>query len=199
MSPIILDTHVAVWSATNDRKLGRKARRLIEKAIVAERAWISAVSFWEITLLVLRDDIEIDGTMEEWRRRALAGGLRELPLTGDAAIRGAQALPYHHDPSDRQIVGACLVMGAMLVTSDSALLDWAGAMARVDASRRRALLGLPLSGGKALLRRHRAPCVGHHAPPIQSHRATNQQYATGRRQAVGRSGVSDRRRGQVSW
>lgn len=133
MNPVLLDTHVVIWGATGDRKLGRRARQLIGKAIDLRCAWISAISFWEVALLILRDDLEVDGTPADWRRMVLGKGLQELPLTGEAAIRGALALPYHGDPGDRMIVGASLSMGATLVTGDAELLDWSGKLPRHNA------------------------------------------------------------------
>ena len=42
VSLILLDTHVLLWAATDDRRLGRKARARIEKARALGEALVSA-------------------------------------------------------------------------------------------------------------------------------------------------------------
>ena len=49
---ILLDTHAAIWFATNRDELGPQSRKLVSAALVDEQLSISAVSFWEIALLI---------------------------------------------------------------------------------------------------------------------------------------------------
>ncbi len=135
MKPLLLDTHVLVWGMTDSPSMGGKTRRLIDDALRRRAAWVSAISFWEVALLVFRDQLEIDGTLAQWRAGVLATGIQEWVLTGEAAIRGAEVLPYHGDPSDRLIVGTAIMADATLVTGDGVLLGWNGRLARQDARR----------------------------------------------------------------
>ncbi|WP_293367538.1 type II toxin-antitoxin system VapC family toxin [Nevskia sp.] len=135
MKPLLLDTHVLVWGMTDSPSMGGKTRRLIDEALRRRAAWVSAISFWEVALLVFRDQLEIDGTLGQWRAGVLATGIQEWVLTGEAAIRGAEVLPYHGDPSDRLIVGTAIMADATLVTGDGVLLGWNGRLARQDARR----------------------------------------------------------------
>lgn len=48
---ILLDTHALVWPDTDIKKLGRKSRALIERGSSQGGVAISALSFWEATLL----------------------------------------------------------------------------------------------------------------------------------------------------
>jgi PIN domain nuclease of toxin-antitoxin system len=45
---ILLDTHALVWLATQDRKLGRKTRALINRFWETNQVAVSAISFWEV-------------------------------------------------------------------------------------------------------------------------------------------------------
>jgi PIN domain nuclease of toxin-antitoxin system len=64
----------------------------------------------------------------------LAGGIRELPLTGDAAIAAA-GFGLHGDPADRLIAATAWIADATLVTADERLLEWQHPLRRHDARR----------------------------------------------------------------
>ena len=49
---ILLDTHVFVWLAEDSAKLGPKARRRIAREGERRRLHVSAVTFWELEMLV---------------------------------------------------------------------------------------------------------------------------------------------------
>jgi PIN domain nuclease of toxin-antitoxin system len=83
---ILLDTHVAVWSVKNEASLGKRARNLMASALEAGELAISAISFWEIALLISKNRLRNAGDAREQRLRMKGTGLRELPLTGDIAI-----------------------------------------------------------------------------------------------------------------
>ena len=42
---LLLDTHAALWWQSDDRRLGREARRAIA---VADIVWVSAAAGWEV-------------------------------------------------------------------------------------------------------------------------------------------------------
>ncbi|WP_420468274.1 hypothetical protein [Panacagrimonas sp.] len=56
---ILLDTHARVWADTDIKKLGRKSRALIERGSSQGGVAISALSFWEATLLHERGRIAL--------------------------------------------------------------------------------------------------------------------------------------------
>ena len=49
---ILLDTHVLLWFRSGDRRLGRRARRTVERALPQRRGAVSAISFWEVAMRV---------------------------------------------------------------------------------------------------------------------------------------------------
>ena len=49
---LLLDTHVLIWAAEDDRRLGEAARAAIEEARRVDRVGVSAITPWEIALLV---------------------------------------------------------------------------------------------------------------------------------------------------
>ena len=130
---IVLDTHVLAWVAGEERKLGRKARALIDRSWTRGEVAVCAMSFWEAALLESRGRLELPARAGEWRGELLAAGLVELAVDGDAGIRAVGLGGLPNDPIDRLIVATALRHGAALMTADERLLRWEYAMARYDA------------------------------------------------------------------
>ena len=130
---IVLDTHVLVWAASDDRKLGRKARALIDRFWAMGKVAVPAIAFWEVGLLQARRRLSLPSPVREWRDALLAAGAIELPLDGTVAVRALDLAGLHDDPADRFIVATALVHEAALMTADERLLDWRHAMERHDA------------------------------------------------------------------
>lgn len=130
---IVLDTHVLVWAASDDRKLGRKARALIDQLWTIGKVAVPAIAFWEVGLLQERRRLSLPSPVRAWRDAVLAAGAIELPLDGTVAVRALDLARLHDDPADRFIVATALVHDAALMTADERLLDWRHAMERHDA------------------------------------------------------------------
>lgn len=130
---IVLDTHALVWAVTDDRKLGRKARVIINRQWPAGEIATPAIAFWELGLLQVQRRVRLPMAVREWRLALLAAGLLELPLDGETAIRATELSGLHGDPADRFMIAAAVVEGATLMTADERLLGWNHALDRVDA------------------------------------------------------------------
>ena len=130
---IVLDTHVLIWEAGGVRKLGRKARALIDRHWEAGKVGVSALSFWEAGMLQARRRLSLPVPARQWRDELLAAGLTELPLDGAIAVRALELSGLPDDPADRFIVATALEHGAALVTADERLLDWRHPLERHDA------------------------------------------------------------------
>ena len=63
---MILDTHTLLWVDHNDPKLAAMARLQIEVAWRAGLLAVSAISFWEATMLAERDRISLPTSPERW-------------------------------------------------------------------------------------------------------------------------------------
>ena len=129
---ILPDTPVFIWLWTGDVRLGTGARRMIDDALRDQELAVSAMTFWEVSML--RDKGRLDFTEDVglWRRELLGQGLAEIPVDGGIGIR-ANALPgFHADPADRIIVSAALA-GRRLLTADAGILRWRSNLNRLDA------------------------------------------------------------------
>jgi len=124
---LLLDTHVLVWLMFGDQKLGRQAREAIQFACRENRALVSAITPWEIGVLVSKKRIDLFRDVLDWARSALAlPGVSLTPLEPEIAVASTR-LPFemHADPADRILVATARHLGATLVTADGALLDLA--------------------------------------------------------------------------
>ena len=130
---IVLDTHVLAWADSDERKLGRKAKALINRLWGAGGVAVCAMTFWEIALLQSRGRIRLPVGVSEWRERLLAAGLLELPVDGATAVKSVELGGLPDDPADRLIIAAALAQGAALMTADERLLGWGHALERHDA------------------------------------------------------------------
>lgn len=130
---ILLDTHAALWLISDNDSLGRQSRRIAQRAAADNQLSISAVSFWEIALLIAKRRLRPPAAALEMRRQILSEGATELPLTGEIAVQAAELDGLHGDPADRFIAATAIVHGATLVTADRRLLKWRHTLRRHDA------------------------------------------------------------------
>lgn len=121
---IILDTHTWIWFVSARAKLSSAASDACESA---KRLLVSAISVWEVAMLVSKERIGFDRDVEIWTREALSIPKISLePLTPSIAVRSTR-LPgnFHGDPADRIIAATALEHGVPLVTKDSLLQRYA--------------------------------------------------------------------------
>jgi PIN domain nuclease of toxin-antitoxin system len=119
---IVLDTHVLVWLALDDSKLGRRTAALIDRALHEDAVGVCSFSFWEVGMLVAKRRLRV--APNTLRSRALSSGMIELALDGVVAIESTRLRGFHGDPADRIIVATALANQAALATADERILRW---------------------------------------------------------------------------
>jgi PIN domain nuclease of toxin-antitoxin system len=129
---ILLDTHAAIWFTT-DSGLGKRSQAIADDALAEDRLAISAVSFWEISMLVAKRRLRSLDSAVKLREQMLDSGINELPVTGDVAIVAGDLQGLHGDPADRFIAATALAYDATLMTADANLLKWRTKLRRQDA------------------------------------------------------------------
>ncbi len=129
MSLVLLDTHAWVWLMNGSPRLGRKARKAIEKSAEEQAVLVSAISPWEVAMLVGKQRLVLDRDVGEWVAAGLSPpGIRLESLTPEIAVASTR-MPgqMHGDPADRIIAATTRHCHAALVTDDAALLEYARA------------------------------------------------------------------------
>ena len=130
---ILLDTHTLVWYRSADVRLGEGARHALDIALLAREAFVSAISFWEMGMLIQKGRYVLSEELADWRMDLLNRGLIEIEVDGVIGLT-AGLLPHQHgDPADRLIVATAICSGAMLLTADRSILEWDGPFDRQDA------------------------------------------------------------------
>ncbi len=129
-SRLILDTHAWIWSAEGTpERLGPRALTTVEQAARDGTLAVSAISVWELAMLVKRGRLRLASAVGSWIEASLRPpGVRIIPVGTPIALDSVQ-LPdfdHHRDPADRLIVATARRHG-MLLTCDQPLLDWAAA------------------------------------------------------------------------
>ena len=137
MNAVLLDTHVLVWLLEEDQRLGHEARRLADAAVKDDTLLVSAMTFWEVAMLALRQRLALAQPVASWRRKVLELGIVEMPMTGDIGILATELEGFPADPAGRIIAATALAHGATLVTADTSILAWKGQLGCHDARRRR--------------------------------------------------------------
>ena len=124
----MLDTHVWIWAATDDRKrLGARTRRLLAREAAVDRVYVSSASAFEIAALHTAGRLMLNQPVERWIRESIhRAGLRVLDLRVDAAVdAGAIPATAVGDPLDRSLVALARESNLSLVTADRRILDFA--------------------------------------------------------------------------
>ena len=120
---VVVDTHALVWQLNADANIGKRARAQLERALTRDELCVSAVTFWEIVLLVSRDRLRLDTTVTHFRWRVLEMGIRELAVGGEVALQAAALAPVLVDPVECFVAATALVHGATLMTADTRVLE----------------------------------------------------------------------------
>jgi len=127
-SPLLLvDTHTLIWMVEEATQLGARTAEALNRAGWENRIAISAITPWEIGLLVSKGRLKLGADVMEWIRAALSKpGVRLAPLEPEIAVASTR-LPFemHADSADRILVATARHLGATLVTADGALLEMA--------------------------------------------------------------------------
>jgi len=123
---ILLDTCAVIWLAQGD-KLADSAIAFLAGATKDDvPSYISAITAWEVGLLVSRQRLHLGTTPERWFARMFDAPNVHLAEALPDRLVAASFLPGKppRDPADRIIAATARDLGATLVTRDRALLDY---------------------------------------------------------------------------
>jgi PIN domain nuclease of toxin-antitoxin system len=133
---ILLDTQALLW-LTEDERLGVEARKLIDAE--TGNLHLSAISFWEIAMLIDKRRIALAMPLDSWMQRLFETGGFTMVAVNPAIAADAGSLPgkIHGDPCDRIIIATARSLGCPVLTADGLIIDYAaqGHVQAIDATR----------------------------------------------------------------
>ena len=124
MNRILLDTHIFIWYATNDPRLRREPRALIDD--LHSEVFLSIVTCWEISIKLGLGKLKLEmplGDLFAFERQAI--NLLEITLDDiNAYARLDFPVQEHRDPFDRLLAVQARERGLKFVTADLVFLRY---------------------------------------------------------------------------
>lgn len=121
----LLNTHVLLWSLLESDKINNKITEIIQDR--NNNIFVSALSFWEISLKYSLGKIELfDTTPEQFPKMATKLKfnileLRAIEASNHHSIKGK----WHKDPFDRMLIIQALENDLTLITKDEQIPKYA--------------------------------------------------------------------------
>lgn len=115
---IVLDTHAWIWWNSEPGRLSARAKKAIEQA---DEVAVSAISTWELSMLVARGRLVLDRAPLQWMQQALARARAALLALSPEVAALSAVIDAHGDPADRIILATAKVHRVPLVSKDARL------------------------------------------------------------------------------
>lgn len=124
---LLIDTHVLIWYLDGDAKLSKISQEIIDEARERDELYVSAISIWEIALLLEKERIVLSVTLAELRETILSiEGLNINELSLDILVESCQLPHYPYgDPADRMILATARNKSMILMTCDNRMIEYA--------------------------------------------------------------------------
>ncbi len=116
---LLLDTHILVWAAADDRRLNTRARDALLDPETP--LYTSAVVAWEYADLENRGRLGGAGPLGLLLEQF---DIAVLDYPADLWALAATLPPIHGDPVDRMLVAHALALGMPLVTADARIREY---------------------------------------------------------------------------
>ena len=127
---IVLDTHAWLWWLSDPKQLSRRGRAVVREAMEGSAIYISAISAWEVAMLVKKGRLRLSMDAPDWIAQSHAlPGVHFVPVDNAIAVRAVHLDVAHRDPADRIIAATAIGLGARLVTKDEKLTQYPGVQA----------------------------------------------------------------------
>ena len=124
---ILLDTHAWIWHLTAPQELSITARTILDRARRERGASVSAISVWELFMLVKKGRLALTITPQALLRRVERLSYLQFVAVDRHMAQRSVALPdIHADPADRLIVATAQELECPLISKDQRLRRYPG-------------------------------------------------------------------------
>lgn len=118
---ILLDTHALLWWLKGAKQLSKRASSIIAKEQQSGNLVISAISVWEICLIVKAKRLILHVDINTWLSDLAAVPNLQIISIDTNIAKTSVFLPgwLHKDPADRIIVATALRLASPIITADA--------------------------------------------------------------------------------
>ena len=123
---ILLDTHTWIWLFSGSTELSEDVIVKINRAGSQAKVFISAISVWELSMLVAKNRVSLSKPIHQWVEESLSQpGVNLSFLSPEIAIESS-FLPggFHGDPADRILVATARINDLVLFTRDRKIISY---------------------------------------------------------------------------
>ncbi len=113
----LLDTHTLIWFITDNEKLSRKAKLIIENK--NNYCFVSIASLWEIGIKFSLGRLDLNSNLVEIFRIIEDTGFDILPISVNHILKNASLDFFHQDPFDRIIISQAITDNLTIISKDS--------------------------------------------------------------------------------
>ena len=123
---ILLDTHIMLWTMTDDEQLPQKARELIENE--DNEIFFSIISLWEIQIKHILHPEQMENSKviarycHESDFELINLSERAIEILSD--LKRPDSAPRHKDPFDKMLICQAVAEEMTFLTHDSLLPDY---------------------------------------------------------------------------
>lgn len=123
---ILLDTHTWIWLFQGSTELSEDIIVKINQTGSQGKVFISAISVWELSMLVAKGRVTLSKSIHQWVEDSLSQPGVNLSLLTPAIAIESSFLPgeFHGDPADRIIVATARINNLILLTRDRKILQY---------------------------------------------------------------------------
>ena len=113
---LLIDTHAVLWFITEDRRLPKKTKQIIED--VLNNCFVSIATLWEIAIKNSLGRLELNADIEVIFRIIDETGFELLPITVNHILAYTSLEFHHHDPFDRIIIAQAIHENLIIISKD---------------------------------------------------------------------------------
>ena len=123
---VVMDTHILIWYLEGI-ELSQQQVQIIESQRNLNQLYISAISIWEVSMLINKKKAAISIPINEWLNKVLSiPGLNIIDLSLTVLVESCNLPDFDHkDPADRMIIASTREIDGYLLTFDKRILEYA--------------------------------------------------------------------------
>lgn len=122
---ILLDTHVWIWLLADPDSISTPAMAAVRGAEDPGAIIVSAISVWELWMLVKKGRLELDASPEAFLHATVTDARFRIEPADESISRRSVELPdIHADPADRLILATAARLGCPVVSKDGRFREY---------------------------------------------------------------------------